>query len=158
MNKIKTLVASLILVSSHTLANDVVGEVKQGLDHNGIKLVEWYTKGDTEFADTSRTAFSSTVALNETKGIADIHTSSLDFAYMGTMICRQLTNLIPHEKTTPSWGDEDVRSDDEKLIHSVIYPESPVGKKNEAILNGWKIKFESKSITDFHCSITKTDS
>ncbi len=158
MNKVKLLIASLVLVSSGSFASDIVEEVKKGLDHNGIKLVEWYKKGDTEFADTSRSAFSSKVALNETKGIADIHASNLDFAYMGTMICLQLTNLIPHEKTTPSWGDDYIRSDDEKVIDSVIYSDSPVGQKNSAVLNGWKIEFESKTITDFHCSITKTDS
>ncbi|EGR2712287.1 hypothetical protein [Vibrio parahaemolyticus] len=158
MSKIKVLIASLFVVSASSFAGNVVDEIKQSLDHNGIKLIEWYKKGDTEFAETNRNSFSAKVALNESKGIADIHASSLTFSYMGTMVCRQLTNLIPHEKSVPSWGDDYVRSDDEKIIDSVIYSESPVGKKNEAILNGWKIEFESKTVTDFHCSITKTDS
>ncbi len=158
MNKLKLILIAMALISSNVLASDVVEEVKQSLDHNGVKLIDWYKKGDTEFAETERKSYVAKVALNETKGMANIKTSGLTFAYMGVSICRQLTNLIPHEKTESSWSDDYVRSEDEQVIDSVIYQDSPVGQQNEAELNGWKIKFKADSMTDFSCSVIKTQS
>lgn len=155
MNKLKILLMSVALMSSSAFANDVVEDIKQGLDHNGVKLIEWYKKGDTEFAETFRKSYSAKVALNDSKAMANISVSGLTFAYMGVSICSQLTDLIPHEKTERSWSDDHPYSDDEKIIQSVIYQDSPVGKQNEAELNGWVIKFKADSITDFSCSMTK---
>lgn len=158
VNKLKLLLMSVALISSSAFANNAVEEIKQGLDHNGVKLIDWYKKGDTEFAETERKAYVAKVALNETKGMATVKTSGLTFAYMGVAICNQLTNLIPHEKTERSWSDDHPYSDDEKVIQSVIYLDSPVGKKNEAELNGWQITFKADSITDFSCSVIKRKS
>lgn len=158
MNKFKAVVLGLAFVSANAMANSSVEEIKQGLDHNGVNIIEWYSKGDTEFAEVMRSSYAAKVALNESKGMANVNVSGLTFAYMGVSICRQLTNLIPHEKTTPSWGDDYVRSDDEKVIDSVIFTESPVGQKNEAELNGWKITYTADSITDFSCEIIKNKS
>lgn len=155
MNRFMLVVLGLAAITSSAFANEKVDSVKQSLDGSGVKLISWYKKGDTEFADTDNKYFSSTIAINENKGMANIRAYGLTFAYMGSTICKQLAMLVPHEESQCSWDGGCSETEDSKIINSVIYRDSPVGQKNKAELSGWTLTFMAESITDFSCSITK---
>ncbi|ENG6070356.1 hypothetical protein ABUV33_001190 [Vibrio cholerae] len=132
-----------------------IDEVKENLAGNGVNEVDWYKKGDTDFAETSNKYFQSKVALNESKAAARVKASDKMFAYTGTMICMALTELIPHEKSVKSWSDDWKPTEHEKIIYDVVKTDAQLGKESQAELNGWLIKYKAISDLEVECSVKK---
>ncbi|WP_417880340.1 hypothetical protein [Vibrio sp.] len=146
------LVPALSVASGDVAAS--IDEIKVKLENSTVKPVDWYTKGDTEFAETNNRYIMSKIAINKNKAIANVKVARNDFLWNGVAICRTLTDIIPHEPSELSW-DETKWSEDDKLISSVVAENLEWGKAKTFTLNDWKVDFTQQSELEVDCVIKK---
>lgn len=153
----KYCVLMLSLIASHSWAASSalsVDEVKENLSSNGVRAMDWYTKGDTQFAESKNTIGKTEVAINKNKAYAAIQMKDQKDYELALSTCMQLADLIPHEKPVGWVTKKDDIPYDTQIINSTFSPELKPNQKIDNELNGWKLKIE-RGFDTINCSVVK---
>jgi len=150
----KTLFVTCLLLACSTSA-DEIDVVKERLSGSGIKAADWYTKGDTEFADVINKYMDTRVALNGNKGMATVEATNSVYTSTLMGICYSLTDIVPHKKSNGTWESPKPPTQDEQVIRKLFAGELPYGQENSVELNGWSLKYTQLSALKFECAMQK---
>jgi len=139
-----------LLVSTSAFATMTVDELIKNYELSNIYEVDWYTKGEFKVAESSDKHRDAKISLSEKKGSALITLKGKGYELTPLLTCFRLTNLVPHKAS--NWGEPD--TEDQKVLYKVFDEKAKIGTKNEAVLNGWLLKYE-KLPNGATCSVTK---